>query len=192
MNYEQAQELFASARDKYAGKPLPGKATRLHRRVRWNHERHDYDPCAYAIQYHATDIVTFYPDHFEITNGGWFTPTTRDKINEYAPGIDIHSERGTWYIVTPSQRAIVRAAYEAIDTSDEPLPPPDRTGFAYWLSEFVAYRKAHAAWQRKAHKPYRDVIKANRIEWPTGEYLPGHRRASYSSVKFDYNGEVIS
>lgn len=39
-----------------------------------------------AVMLHATDIVTFHPDGtFTLNTGGWHTPTTLDRLREWAP-----------------------------------------------------------------------------------------------------------
>lgn len=71
-----------------------GHNTRLHR-------LHDSD--AIAVEYHETDIVTFYPDGVIILdNGGWRTSTTRYRINQYLPdGYYLVQDKYEWYIGYP-------------------------------------------------------------------------------------------
>jgi len=75
MRYEEAKDLFETARNKDAGKPLSGAATRLHK-VGDN----------YAVRYHSTDVVTIHPDGtYTLDLGGWNTLTTRKKMTEFSP-----------------------------------------------------------------------------------------------------------
>ena len=75
MRYEEAKDLFEAARNKDAGKPLSGKATRLHK-VGDN----------YAVRYHNTDVVTIHPNGtYTLDLGGWNTLTTRRKMTEFSP-----------------------------------------------------------------------------------------------------------
>lgn len=51
----------------------------------------------FRIRFHATDIVRIYNDGlYLIDNGGWFTPTTKNRINSYAP-INIYTRKGHWF-----------------------------------------------------------------------------------------------
>lgn len=51
----------------------------------------------YAVKLHATDVVTICSNGAYILNtGGWRTPTTKDRINRYAPGV-AYSDKGEWY-----------------------------------------------------------------------------------------------
>jgi hypothetical protein len=55
---------------------------------------------AIAVRLHDTDILTFHPDgSVSYETGGWFTVTTKDRMNSYGP-LRIHSERGRWYAGT--------------------------------------------------------------------------------------------
>lgn len=57
------------------------------------------DGGALAVRLHATDVVTLRPDGtVTLDTGGWFTPTTKDRMHTYAPSARVFSERGTWYV----------------------------------------------------------------------------------------------
>jgi len=92
MQYNDAEALFAKARDKNAGKPI-GNNTRL---VQVGSD--------YAIRLHETNIVTLKPDGSIILNsGGYRTMTTKSRINEHAPGIHITQDMGLWYVHVRNQ-----------------------------------------------------------------------------------------
>jgi hypothetical protein len=57
-------------------------------------------PTAYALQYHATDVITAYPDgRIILRSGGWMTPTTKERINRYLiPGCQLYQKKGAWYV----------------------------------------------------------------------------------------------
>lgn len=81
MDYKQAAELFATARDPHRGKPL-GRNTRLHKRGD-----------NYAIQLHYTDVVTFLPDgRIVLDSGGWRTVTTQVRIHEFARPVRVYGD----------------------------------------------------------------------------------------------------
>lgn len=77
--YTQVAKAVASARDPGAGKPL-GNNTRAFRR----------GADRVAVRFHWTDIVTYFEDGRIIVNTAWCdSPTTRQRINEYA-GLRFH------------------------------------------------------------------------------------------------------
>jgi len=57
---------------------------------------------SYAVRLHATDVVTIHADGtFTLDTGGWYTVTTKDRINRYSPA-RVYSERGVWCVWTDS------------------------------------------------------------------------------------------
>ena len=87
MTYEQAQEIFATARNKEAGKPV-GHNTRLHLLDNGN----------YAIRFWNTNIVVIRKDgNYVLNSGGWRTMTTKDRINSFAPCL-ISQTNYIWYV----------------------------------------------------------------------------------------------
>lgn len=52
----------------------------------------------YCVRYHQTDIIDIYPDKWVIRNGGWRTPSTKDRINRLSP-INVSTTKGCWYYV---------------------------------------------------------------------------------------------
>lgn len=55
---------------------------------------------AIFIQYHNTDILSFYPNgDIRMHIGGWFTVTTKQRLNQYLPnGFGVYSYKGTWMV----------------------------------------------------------------------------------------------
>ena len=53
-----------------------------------------------AVRLHNTDVVTFHADGTAtLSTGGWFTVTTKARINDYLPGgIALSSVRGRWFL----------------------------------------------------------------------------------------------
>ena len=53
-----------------------------------------------AVMLHATDVFTIRREgQITLNSGGWKTPTTKDRINNYLPGnMNIYQEKGQWYI----------------------------------------------------------------------------------------------
>lgn len=51
-----------------------------------------------CVKFHETDIVKLYPDgRVRLDSGGWRTPVTRSRIEEYS-GIHIRSHEGIWFV----------------------------------------------------------------------------------------------
>ena len=60
--------------------------------------RIEYENGNIAIRFHYTDIVTFVNDNKIILNSGtWRTPTTKDRINTFAP-VNLYQKNGIWYL----------------------------------------------------------------------------------------------
>lgn len=52
---------------------------------------------AFAVRLHQTDVVLIHADGtYTLNSGGWQTPTTKDRINEYTPA-RLHQAKGLWY-----------------------------------------------------------------------------------------------
>ena len=91
LSFKDAEALYATARDKEAGKPLENN-TRLYRRSSW-----DGDSYYYAVQLHYTDVVEIYRDgRYVLNSGGWQTLTTKDRISKYGAG-QICQRAFVWY-----------------------------------------------------------------------------------------------
>lgn len=54
-------------------------------------------PGGYALRLHQTDIIEYYPGYCILKTGGWFTNTTKDRLNKYSP-VFIHTKNSIWYI----------------------------------------------------------------------------------------------
>src|SRR5690606_790109 len=93
-SWEQAEMTFArlARRPKHGGpaRAIIGYATWLHQR--WPGQVGEGQP-NYAVKFHATDVVTFYPDgRIRLATGGWLTKTTADRIEDYTPeGITVRT-----------------------------------------------------------------------------------------------------
>lgn len=75
LSYAEAADLWARARDKKKGKPLPGRSV-------WLTKKGD----DYVVRLYDTDLVTVRPDGtWVLSSGGHNTPTTRRHLEEYAP-----------------------------------------------------------------------------------------------------------
>ena len=86
LTYDQAHEILVSTRG--AGRNLRRKLERN----TWL-ERHDDH---IAVRLHSTEIIKFYPNgNITLHAGGWETPTTKCRINTYAP-VYLYSINGVW------------------------------------------------------------------------------------------------
>lgn len=53
---------------------------------------------SFAVRYHYTDIITIHADGtFTLNTGGWYTTTTKQRINDYGPA-RVYSEHGVWAV----------------------------------------------------------------------------------------------
>lgn len=54
------------------------------------------------IRYHQTDVVRFNDKQIILNTGGWFTNTTKLRMNQashqYGLGFGVCQEKGAWYI----------------------------------------------------------------------------------------------
>ncbi len=59
---------------------------------------------AIYIQYHNTEIITFYSDgSVRLNSGGWETSTTKARFNAFLPkGITVFQNATHWYVETPA------------------------------------------------------------------------------------------
>ena len=93
MTYEEAEDLFSTAKDTSRGKPIANN-TRLYH---LHGESPDKDE--YLIRLHNTFVVTMFRDredtNYSINSGGWHTVTTKQRINKYVPNIRLYTVKGT-------------------------------------------------------------------------------------------------
>ena len=91
MNWFTAQRLMATARNPEKGKPI-GSNTRLYFESAW-HEKH------YTIRLHGNVIMTIYKHHIVLSDGGWRTVTTKERLNRYLPrGFHVYQKDWVWYL----------------------------------------------------------------------------------------------
>ena len=51
-----------------------------------------------GIMLHGTCVVKIHPNNLATLNtGGWYTPTTKDRINQYSP-VRVYQQKGEWYL----------------------------------------------------------------------------------------------
>lgn len=51
-----------------------------------------------GIMLHSTYVVKIHPNNtYTLQTGGWNTPTTKDRINQYFPGY-VRQRKGEWYV----------------------------------------------------------------------------------------------
>lgn len=53
----------------------------------------------YKIRLHNTDILIFENNTIKLNNGGWYSKTTKDRMNEYLTGYYIKQKDYQWYVV---------------------------------------------------------------------------------------------
>ena len=54
------------------------------------------------VRYHSTDVVRFTAKKIVLNSGGWFTSTTKNRMNQTARQFDlgygIYQLKGNWYV----------------------------------------------------------------------------------------------
>ena len=111
MNYEEAHRLYETARNPEAGKPISGN-TRLFKTAD-----------GYAIRFYDTDIIRIHPDNtYTLATGGYYTRTTKCRINEFAP-VRVYQKNKLWYLSTNS------LFYEHVRVDSEGKPIISQTPF---------------------------------------------------------------
>jgi len=119
MNYPQAkadyQNRIQYQSSKYEGVAL-GNNTRLVQR------EHHVVEC-YAVKLHNTDVVTYFPNGLVMLDtGGYYTATTKRRINKYYDGPRITQVDYEWYI----GGTLYREAISKRDMTGSPLFTSDR------------------------------------------------------------------
>lgn len=74
------------------------------------------------IHYHSTDIAEITQTTAMYRTGGWWTYTTKERINRFLPaGLTLHSDRGVWYLSAwrPTWHRVTRF-YDEITLGDGP------------------------------------------------------------------------
>ena len=92
ITYQELMKYMSKAKDTAKGRPI-GTATRMKIQVV------DNTPVVDVV-YHDTIVVRFHPTHIRLDNGGYYTPTTAKRINQYLPaGCSVWRRNGSWYYV---------------------------------------------------------------------------------------------
>jgi len=74
-------------------------------------------------RYHHIDIVTKTQNgEFILNSGGWLTPTTKERINSYAP-VRLCQTRGNWWIYDPANPIPFYDGMR-VDCTGKPIDPP--------------------------------------------------------------------
>ena len=85
MNWNKAQTLMESARDKSKGKHIAHN-TRLY----------DNDGY-YHIRLHNNVIMEIYPDYTQLHDAGWRTVTTKARLNQFS-SVSVYQRDFDWYV----------------------------------------------------------------------------------------------
>ena len=102
LRYEKAERLMETAKDRTKGKPMANN-TRLHHTATTG-VRHvdaaltDNNLDGYEVKLHGNVIMIIYRHYFEISDGGWQTVTTKERLNRYLPrGMRVYQKNFEWY-----------------------------------------------------------------------------------------------
>lgn len=62
-------------------------------------------PTYFTIRLHNTDILIFENNSVSLHTDGWYTNTTRDRINRYLPkGYQIYTHKNEWYLLIKGKK----------------------------------------------------------------------------------------
>ncbi|NJO65044.1 MAG: hypothetical protein HC836_45130 [Richelia sp. RM2_1_2] len=106
MYFSKAEQLFKKARDKYKGYCLPGRLgqTRL---VKVS------DDC-YGVKFHQTIVVKIYRNGmYEINNGGYSTPSTKERIQQYSPAQIVGLGFERWFVTDKNYSRVKEVTYNS-------------------------------------------------------------------------------
>lgn len=54
---------------------------------------------ANAVTYRGTDVVTYNADgSITLKTGGWYTATTKHRMNQYGRGVSVWQHKGEWLV----------------------------------------------------------------------------------------------
>mgnify|MGYP006292751249 CR=1 FL=1 len=75
-----------------------GKTNRTIRKIGNNTYGEILSDGSVGIMLHSTYVVKIHPDNSATLNsGGWYTSTTKDRINQYSP-VRVFQRKGEWYL----------------------------------------------------------------------------------------------
>ena len=62
------------------------------------------------VTFHSTDVVTFDDLTVKLDNGGYWTATTKVRMNqvanEFGLGFQVYQHKGVWFVDTPTREAV--------------------------------------------------------------------------------------
>jgi len=117
--YEDALELVRHAG---TGRLLEEKKVANNTKARLVHPDGEVlDAPEVRIRLHETDVVTIRPDGVvRLDSGGWWTVTTKARMNDFAPGVRVYSHRGQGYAATGFQAGSVAVPfYDGLEFDSE-------------------------------------------------------------------------
>jgi hypothetical protein len=96
MNRQHLIDRLKTARSKQEGKPTGQRGTRI-----VGHNLH-YDESQWdvAVRYHATNVVVYHANGcITLNTGGYYTPTTAARMNEYLPShLHVQRRKRKWVV----------------------------------------------------------------------------------------------
>jgi len=132
LTYAEAKEMMSRARD---GRRKLANNTYLEIRTPdWQSAPYG-EGIDYAVRLHGTDVVTLHPDgSYTLDSGGWQTPTTKERINRFAP-VAVWAVKRRWQIA-PRREPGAAAFTRAIPYQDGMRVRPGRAGQPFgWTLE---------------------------------------------------------
>ena len=102
MKYEEARRLMKTARNPAKGKPI-GNNTRLFEVI--TRPADPMNPSAgyesyYSVRLHGNEILRIHEDRFVPNAAGWYTVTTKARLNEHMEVGRVFQRNWDWYFTT--------------------------------------------------------------------------------------------
>ena len=165
MNYKEAKQLFEKAKNKKAGKPLQNN-TRL---LKIGDD--------YAVKLHKTNVVIIHPDDTQtLDSGGWRTPTTKDRINEWSSA-NIYQKNLIWYL----ENGDLFYDKMVVDENGKALCPVDG-------QEFEKAKKVIDQMTWEYIKGFCEHLSAGNFKWPSNGDCWGCAFVNAETGKYDPMG----
>ncbi len=63
------------------------------------------------VRYHNTDVVEFSAEYARLKTGGWYTVTTKARMNQasnqFDLGYHVYQQDHAWYVIMPNKKTVV-------------------------------------------------------------------------------------
>jgi len=155
---------------------------------------------AFVVRLHETNVVTIRPDgRYRLKSGGWFTPTTRDRVTRFSPA-HVYLQKGILYVSSKHKGRKDRVFEDGmmVDKHGRPIgKSPERSIekaksiVDKKVAEFIRAAEQNSLWQPVYRRISYPQSNENRLKslW---EDVVSMRRESFSEITMAAIGERFS